>query len=160
MKSHTVLWIIMSIGSFILFEGCHSRPDYKKIKEEISALHKANINAPLEKDISFLTQNISDPYFVVKNGEISRPDFGEIKSNFNDYLKHTTFTEYREVEEPLIGYSNDGSIIWAVGKIKVQGVSKMDDGTEKSLDFTCAWITLYKCVNDKLIRLGDVSTFK
>jgi len=44
-------------------------------------------------------------------------------------------------------------------QVKVEGRT-VDDGSERDLDFTCAWITLYRRRGDKLIQLGEISSFK
>lgn len=153
--------IIWKLFAFIfLFINCCRTIDSGKIREEIATLHKADIDAHLNKNISHLIKNVSDNYFSVKNGEITFPSRQEIESDFKSYLDNTTFSEYLELEEPVIGYSKDGSLIWVIGKIKVAGTQKMSNGKEKNLDFICSWITLYERRKNELIRLGDVSTFK
>ena len=36
----------------------------------------------------------------------------------------------------------------------------MDDGTERELNFICAWMTIFERQDEKWIRLSEVSTFK
>lgn len=99
-------------------------------------------------------------YLFVQNGEIQRPQKDEITTKMSDYLNNTTFTEYRDLQQPIIGFSKDGSVAWSIVQVKAAGKRKMDDGTERDLDFTCAWITLYERQGDKWIRLAEVSNFK
>ena len=56
--------------------------------------------------------------------------------------------------------SKDGSVAWSIVQVKVAGNRTMDDGTDRDLDFTCAWITLYKLQGNEWIRLAEVSNFK
>jgi hypothetical protein len=72
----------------------------------------------------------------------------EMRASFSSYLNGTTFTEYRDLREPIIGFSDDGSVAWSVVRVKVAGRT-MDDGSERDLDFTCAWITLYRRMEDQ-----------
>jgi len=134
-------------------------PDFDKLKSEILDLHKQGIKAHLNKDVDFFVQNISENYMSVSKGEIHKPSKDEIKSKFSDYLSNTTFIEYRDLQEPIIDFSDDGSVAWSVVRVKISGIRKMNDGTERELDFICAWITLYRRQNDKWIRLGEVSSF-
>ena len=99
-------------------------------------------------------------YLFVQNGEIQRPQKDEITTKMSDYLNNTTFTEYRDLQQPIIGFSKDGSVAWSIVQVKVAGKRKMDDGTERDLDFTCACITLYERQEDKWIRVAEVSNFK
>jgi hypothetical protein len=96
----------------------------------------------------------------VGRGEIRNPTKGEITAQFSNYLNNTTFTEYRDLREPIINFSNDGSIAWSVVQVKVAGKRIMDDASERDFDDTWAWITLYKRQSDKWIRLGEVSNRK
>lgn len=144
----------------VLLMGCQSRPDFEKLRSEILDLHRRAIDAHWKKDIGFFTRDISEPYFSVGNGEIRRPTVGEITSQFTAYLQSTTFTEYRNVEEPMVGFSEDGSLAWLLCKVKVAGRRTMENRSEREMEFICAWITLYERRGDKWIRLGEVSSFK
>lgn len=64
------------------------------------------------------------------------------------------------MQEPIVGFSKDGSLTWSIVKVKIGGNRTMKNGAERELDFTCAWITLYEKQGDKWIRLGEVSNFK
>ena len=148
------------IGFTVVLLGCQSSPDFEALKSEIAALHKTEIDAHWKKDIDFFVRDISEDYMAVSNGEVQRPALEDIRSRFDSYLTNTTFTEYRDLAEPIIGLSKDGSLAWAIFQIKVVGKRTLDDGSVRDLDFTCAWLTLYERQDDTWMRLTDVSTFK
>lgn len=152
----TLLW---ALGSLISF-GCRSGPGVDELRAEILSLHKKSIDAHWKKDISFFIKDISDDYFSVGNGEIRKPIKEEIRAQFSDYLKRTTFREYRNLQEPIIGFSKDDSLAWSIARVKVAGRSSRDDGSESELDFTCAWITLYERRGNEWLRLGEVSSLQ
>jgi len=161
-QSKSILTILRTILTFLTIAavGCHSDSDIEKFRAEILALHKQTIDAHWKKDVGFFIQDISDNYFSVNNGEIRRPSKEEITRQFTDYLSNTTFTEYRNLQEPIIGISNDGSLAWSLVKVKVAGKRRTENGTQRDLDFTCAWITLYARQGKKWIRSGEVSSFQ
>ena len=130
------------------------------VKSEILDLHKALIDAHLNKDVDFFVQDLSEDYMSISRGEMLKPTKEEIKSSFSSYLNDTTFTEYRDLCEPIIGFSKDGSIAWSIVQVKVAGRRTMDDGSERYIDSTWAWITLYERQGDKWIRLLEVSNSK
>ncbi len=144
----------------LMLIGCQSSPDFEALRSEILELHKATIDAHWNKDVDFFVKDLADDFLSVQNGEIQKPEKDEITARMSDYLNHTTFTEYRDLQEPIIGFSKDGSVAWSIVQVKVAGKRMMEDGTERELDFTCAWITLYERQEDKWIRLGEVSNFK
>ena len=130
------------------------------LSQEILDLHKTEIDAHLNKDVDFFVQDISEDYLAVSGGEIRKPTLEETRLKFSNYLNNTVFAEYRDLCEPIIGFSKDGSLAWSIVQVKIVGRRTMDDGSERDLDFTCAWITLYEQQDDKWMRLADVSTFK
>ncbi len=150
----------VSLLALIALSGCDRSADIAAVTQEVRTLHRAAIEAHLKKDVSFLTRNYSERYFAVKDGEVSFPRFQDTIKGFVDYLNNATFAEYRELAEPLVGCSRDGSLVWAVSRVKVEGVRRAADGSQRPLDFTCAWMTLYERRGKELIHLGDVSTFK
>ena len=135
-------------------------PDFESYRLEIIALHEKEIEAHLNKDVEFFVKDIADEYVAVSFGEIRKPTLEETRSQFTSYLTNTVFTKYEDVQEPIIRFSMDGSLAWAIFQVAVKGIRKRDDGSEKDLDFTCAWITLYERQDEKWIRLTDGSTFK
>ena len=155
----TILKLIFACFILVFF-GCHSSPDFEKLRSEILELHKTTIDAHWKKDINFFTKDISENYFSVGNGEIRHKTKKEITEQFTNYLNNTTFSEYRDLQEPIIGFSKDGSLAWSIVKVKIAGNRKMNDGAEREMDFVCAWITLYEKQGKKWIRLGEVSSFK
>ncbi len=118
------------------------------------------INAHLNKDIDFFTENIADDYFSVGRGEIRHPEPDEIRMNFSNYLYNTEFSEYRDLQEPIVEFSKDGSLAWLIVQVKVAGERKMETDSIHTFDVTWAWITLYEREEDKWIRLGEVSNYK
>lgn len=152
-------YAIILIPIIFSITGCNQSPDYNKIRADILGLHKDLIDAHLNKDVDFFVKNISDDYFSGGNGEISYPTKDEIVERFSNYLNNTTFTNYKDLQEPVIGYSQDGSVAWSIVQVNVAGTRAMDDG-DREFDYTFAWITLYSRQNNKWIRLGEVSNCK
>jgi hypothetical protein len=145
---------------FVTFISCQPSPDLEGMKSEILSLHEAEIAAHWARDVDFFSKDISDDYFAVSYGELRHPTPEDIKKQFSTYLNNTTFTEYRDTAEPIIGIAEDGSLAWSIFQIEVAGTRTMDDGIERELDFDCVWITIFEREGDTWIRRGDVSTFR
>ncbi|MCP4727585.1 MAG: nuclear transport factor 2 family protein [bacterium] len=152
--------VIILFSVLITFSGCSTRrPDPEALKTEIIELHQAFIDAHLNKDVDFILDGISDDYLSVARGEITRQTKADMRENFEDYLYNTEFSEYRDVEEPVVSISDDGSMAWSVVKVKVAGRRKTDDGSENEFDFICAWISVYEKQENEWIIVTEVSTF-
>lgn len=160
MNSRAYMLNTVSIILSIVLLGCHSRPDFEALRSEIFELHKSTIEAHLNDNVDFLVQNLSGDFMSVSNGEIDYPTKEEVRSEFGSYLNNTEFSEYTDLREPIIGFSKDGSVAWSVVQVKVAGKREMEDGTQRDLDFTCAWITLYEREGSRWIKLAEVSNFK
>lgn len=135
------------------------KKERKALKQEIRDFHKDLIQAHFEKDLNFFVEDIAEDYFSSSRGEIRHPSREDILSQFSSYLDRTEFKEYRDLQEPIIGISNDGSLAWSLVRVKVAGDQEQTDGTTAELDFICAWITLFKREGESWIRLGEVSNF-
>lgn len=158
MNHHRGFLILVSFCLVVAHIGCQSMPDTDVLGSEILDFHKKFIDDHLNKNIDSFVQDYAENYIFVSNGEIAYRARDEFKSSFRNYLNSTTFTEYRDLEEPIIGFSKDGSMAWSIVKVKVTGSRNMEDGSAKDFDVTYAWITLYERQGDKWIRTVEVST--
>ena len=150
--------MLIVVISFTFINGCSNKPDYKKIKSEILSLHQQQIDAHRNKEIDFFTKDIDadGKYFSVGNGQINYPTSEEIKANFTSYLNSTEFSKYDNIEEPIIGCSDDGTMAWSIVRVNVAGKRNLDDGSSYEFDNIWAWITLFRRDGDKWIRMGEV----
>ena len=154
------LLFLVTAGLGLLFFRCRPSPDFEALRREILDLHRKTIDAHWKKDAGHFAAHMADGYFAVQKGEIRRPTRQEIAAEYQRYLATTTFTEYRDLEEPLIGFSKDGSVAWSVVRVKVAGSERAASGAEKGFDLTWAWITLYERKDGRWTWLGEASTFK
>lgn len=153
-----ILSMAMLIFLAAALTGCQTHKDKDILRSEILDFHKKFIADHLNKNIESFIEDYADDYIFVAHGEISHPSKEEFKTSFSDYLNNTTFSEYRDLEEPIIGFSEDGSMAWSIVKVKVAGTRSMEDGSQNDFDVTYAWITLYERQGDKWIRTVEVST--
>ena len=137
----------------------NSNVNLDSLRSELLALHKAGIQAHLEKNVPFFVQDVSDDFISVSRGEIHRPTIEDTRSMFTNYLENATFSEYKDLQEPIIGLSNDGSLGWAIVQVKVMG-KRTIDGTEMDMDFISSWMMLYERKDNRWIRIVNASTFK
>jgi len=132
-----------------------SIPGIERFREELLEHHRRSIQAHFEKNVDYLLHDLSPDFFAISNAEINHPTVEEQRANFTDYLTHTSFSEYRDLVEPEIGFSDDCSLAWMNVKVKVSGTRVNDDGSSKPVDFT-----LYRREGDQWLRLGEVSTWR
>lgn len=130
-------------------------PDFDVLRKEILDRFDDNIQAHLDKDADFIVDDIGEGFFTISEAEIAYPTKKEQQEMFTNYLNSTEFIEYRSLMTPEIDFSDDGSVAWGKFKVRVHG--KQGDSEFK---FDCAWLWIFRRVNDRWTRVGEVSTWK
>lgn len=159
-KETLKVFFLILIVLLQLLSSCSRNIKKDELKKEILEIHNNLIKAHLENNPDFFIQHLSDNFVSVKNGDILKPTLDEIQVNMSNYINNTTFHEYKDLQEPIIGLSDDGTMAWAIVQVLVQGDRKLEDGTIRKIDFTCAWLTLYQRSGKEWNVLAEVSTFK
>ena len=135
-------------------------PDLDGLRAEIRDLHRTFIEAHLAADVEGVLRDQADRLTFVANGDVRERTIRETRKLMSSYLPNTRFSEYRDLAEPIVGVSEDGSLGWSIVQVKIAGTRMMEDDAELKLDFTCAWLTLYERQDGRWKRTAEVSTFK
>ncbi|UCH84522.1 MAG: hypothetical protein JSW50_02175 [Candidatus Latescibacterota bacterium] len=123
-------------------------------------IHNELIDAHKSNDVDRLTEPESDEVISVSRGEVLFQNRDERVPRFKDYLENTVFTEYRDLIDPIVHVSDDGTLGWVIVQVKVSGTRTYSGGESKSFDDVWAWIELYKKMDGRWYRVGDVSNRK
>lgn len=123
-------------------------------------LHEKVMRAHRESDVELLLKDESADYVVANRGEISRPTLQERRERLGPYLRSTTFQEYRDLTDPVVKVSGDGTLGWVIVQVKASGMQTGADGSRNPLQFVSAWIELYEKRDGRWLRTGNVSNFK
>jgi len=141
-----------------LFFGCsREAPSHE---DQLRALHAKVLRAHLESDVDLLLEDDAPEGTQANRGVVSKTDAADTRAHMGSYLARTTFTEYRDLIDPLISVSRDGTLGWVIVQVYARGTQRQDDGTAEPLEFTCAWIELYERREGRWLRVGNVSNFK
>ena len=127
--------------------------------DKLIQLHKEALQAHLDGDVDALLAAEPADYIVANRGEISHPSLEERRSLFGHYLGQTEFSEYRDLVEPVVHVSADGTLGWVIAQVKAKGVQMTAAGPQP-LEFISAWIELYEKREGRWQRIGNVSNFK
>jgi hypothetical protein len=139
-----------------VFSGAASASDVARLK----ALHQKVIRAHEENSVDLLLADESADYVVASRGEVSRPTMAERRKRFASYLERTDFQEYRDVADPLVTVSDDGTLGWVIAQVHMRGDQMLADNEKRAIEFTSAWIELYQKRDGRWYRIGNVSNFK
>ena len=119
-----------------------------------------NIKAHLNKDVDFILADQAAGFWVMQEGEITYPTLEEQRTRFTNYLENTTFHEYSSSMIPEIEFSEDGKSAWGKYRVRVSGETTNPDGSKNAIDFVCAWVWLYRLIDGRWLRVGEVSTWR
>lgn len=153
-----ILWIIALFLSLGFGAAVSGQSD--KDAEEILRLHRDLIDAHKGKDVSKLLAPEPDRVFSVSRGEVIYQTKAERISQFTRYLESTEFEEYRDLIDPIIHVSDDGTLGWLIAQVKVAGTRTVDGGADQSFESVWAWIELFEKRDGRWYRIGDVSNVR
>ena len=106
------LLITAFLGMLCLLTSCSNKKvfDEAEALKEIYVLHNAQRKYHFEKDsVSFVNQ-LSEDYVEVKNGIVSRPKLEDKLSRYHSYFSQVEFLKWDDLQEPIIRFSEDGSL--------------------------------------------------
>jgi hypothetical protein len=126
----------------------------------LRSLHEKVLRAHRSSDVELILEDEPEDYVVAARGEITRPTRGERRARLGTYLASTRFEEYRDVVEPVVTVSADGTLGWVVVQVRARGVQTAEPDETPPLEFVSAWIELYAKREGRWYRVGNVSNFK
>jgi len=121
------------------------------------AIHQTVLTAHLEGKVEPWMATEADRIVQANNGVISHPEKSARAAGRAGYLARTRFTVYRDLREPIVTVSADGTLGWLLAEVEMQGMQRGDDGIETPVDATWAWIELYEKQEGAWRGVGNVS---
>jgi hypothetical protein len=128
--------------------------------DRLRALHEKVMQAHRHGNVELLLEDEAADYVVANRGEVTRPTLDDRRRRLGGYLSRTSFREYRDVIEPVVTVSNDGTLAWVIVQVKASGTQTTDAGQKEPIEFVSAWIELYQKKDGRWWRVGNVSNFK
>jgi hypothetical protein len=128
--------------------------------ELLRSLHEKVMRAHREHNVELLLEDETSEYVVANKGEVTRPTLEERRAHLGSYLQSTAFEEYRDLVEPTVHVSQDGTLGWVIVQVQARGIQTTQAGHKEPLEFVSAWIELYRKRDGRWYRVGNVSNFK
>ena len=130
--------------SFSCSEKEFQEVDLDKATKEILALHNAQRGYHFQKDSVAFANQFSDQFISVNRGLITSPSKDETISRYNSYFSSVDFVKWDDLNEPVIKFSDDGTMAYTVVDKIVQVNYKADDGSVFTDSTHFAWTAIYK----------------
>ena len=118
--------------------------DLSKEKIKILKLHNAQRNFHFNKDSIAFANQLSDNFISVNKGLISTPKKEETISRYNGYFSSVEFIKWDDESEPVIKFSDDGTMAYTiVDKIVTLTYKDHSENTvQRETHF--AWTAIYR----------------
>ncbi len=136
-----------------LHSPLHDVPTDEPTDEQaILQMHRDVLRYHIEGDLDAWMAEESESYVSANRGEISRPSIEDRRARLQPYLESTTFSEYRDLVEPVVRVSEDGTLGWVICQVQI---ASERDGEQRNSVW--AWVELYAKQDGAWRRVGNVS---
>ena len=141
MKIHLYIFLL---SIFLLSCQNESHFDLEKEKQAILKLHDQQRENHFKKDSVAFANHLSDNFISVNRGEITTPKTEETIGKYHKYFSSVDFVKWDDVSEPIIKFSDDGTLAYTIVD-KIVEVTYDDENGEKLTSTThYAWTAIYK----------------
>ena len=132
----------------------HEPSDEQILKD----IHRELVDAHIEGDLDkWMSMESAYGYASVNGGRVTFPSLEERRERRASYIGTATYTIYRDLQEPTVRISDDGTLGWLIAEVELEGAIPGDDGEINSFHDIWAWIELYEKTDDGWKIVGNVS---
>ncbi|WP_347922332.1 nuclear transport factor 2 family protein [Pontimicrobium sp. SW4] len=135
----------------IVCVSCNKQQPFSIEKETASILklHHAQREYHFNKDSMAFANQLSKNFISVNRGEISKPTKDATIARYNSYFSSVEFVKWDDVSEPIIKFSDDGSMAYTIVDKIVTVTFK--DSTENIIEEEThfSWTAIYKKYGDE-----------
>ncbi|NNE30885.1 MAG: hypothetical protein HKN40_00805 [Winogradskyella sp.] len=118
--------------------------DFDKEKQAILKLHKAQRDYHFDKDSIAFANQLSNQFISVNKGEIKKPERSHTISRYHNYFSSVEFLKWDDISDPVIRFSNDGSMAYTIVDKIVEVSNKAIEGSLSKDKTHFAWTAIYK----------------
>ena len=127
----------------ILF-GCNLKPDLEKEKQTILSMLQTERKAHFDRNVDLFMSEFADSMVSVNKGVVSSPTKAEHKERIGKYFDSVHFIRWDDSVDPIIRFSDDGSLAYAI--IQKDVIVMYPDSLGKAIYDTThyAWTSIYR----------------
>ncbi|MGB4843887.1 MAG: hypothetical protein WBP16_05435 [Ferruginibacter sp.] len=124
--------------------SCNSKTDLFKEEKEIRNLLQQERKAHFERNVDLFVSEFADSMLFVNKGNVNAPSKETNKERMDKYFGSVQFIKWDDIAEPLIRFSDDGSLAYAI--VQKEVIVTYPDSTGKAFFDTThyAWASVYR----------------
>jgi len=100
--------------------------------------------AHFHHDAAAFLANNDVRWYLVADGKVALREKETEKPRIQQYFDSVKFSEITELDPPHVEISNDGTMAWVLGHVRVRGTQHQAQGGEAPLAFDAAWIDVWQ----------------
>ena len=156
--------LLKNISLFCLIASfaysCSNKADLEKEKTAIRNLLQQERKAHFDRDVELFVSEFADSMISVNKGVVKIPSKEENKERIGKYFGSVQFIKWDDVAEPIIRFSGDGTLAYAV--VQKQVIVSYPDSFGNNFADTAdyAWVSVYRKQKGEWKVEANVSTNK
>lgn len=148
MNNH--IYKLFVISAVLISISCDKpKFDIEQARLEILELHHIQRQYHFEKQSEDFAKLLSENHISVNKGKISQPTFEENKTRFGKYFESVEFEKWDDIDEPIIRFSDDGTLAYTIVTKDVIVNYQTSDSTLVKEQTIFTWVAIYKKYNDQ-----------
>lgn len=151
---------ILIIFAFLMIFSCKSETPLSNEKAAILQLLAQERKAHFDRNTELFISEFADSMINVNKGKVTALTKEEHNERVGNYFNAVEFIKWDDIAEPLIRFSDDGSLAYAI--IQKEVILSYPDSTGKPFYDTThyAWTSIYRKKNGEWKVEANISTNK
>jgi hypothetical protein len=140
--------------------SCNKAIDESANRKAILALQEQERTAHFNNDADLFVSEFAPALYMLNKGKVDSSSVEVYKKKIQSYFNTVKFIKWDDVAEPIIQFSKDHSMAYAI--IQKQVILEAKDSTGKTVNDTTdyAWTSIYRKLNNKWKLVCNTSTNK
>lgn len=128
----------------LLMVACNSKADLEKEKKSILAMLQTERKAHFDRNVDLFIGEFSDSMLSVNKGVVMTATPAERRKRIQGYFNSVQFIKWDDTAEPIIRFSDDRSLAYAI--VQKDVIVTYPDSTGKAFNDTAhyAWTSIYR----------------
>jgi hypothetical protein len=146
--------------SITCLQACKQTSDYSTDELKIRALLAAERKAHFDRDVELFVQEFSDSMLSVNKGKVKATPPDTMRRSIGRYFNSVKFIKWDDTAPPVIRFSDDGSLAYAL--VQKEVIVQYPGAAGQSLADTThfAWASVYRKINGAWKVEANISTSK
>jgi hypothetical protein len=150
----------ITISFLLLLNACNNGTDTNADKDAILALLQQERKAHFNKDVNLFMSEFAEGMYSVNKGLVDAASTDEQKKKIQSYFDAVEFIKWDDVAEPIINFSEDHSMAYAIVQKQVLLERKDSSGISFTDTTSYAWTSIYQKQNNEWKIVCNTSTNK